>query len=95
LTRLTLDILSFVAKIGCHVPAEACKLTPVDRIFTRLGADDDICRYFVIILRVNGSRILNCSSVFRGLSTFLVEMKDIQVMLREATDDSLVSSENS
>ena len=50
---------------------------------------------FVIILRVNGSRILNCSSVFRGLSTFLVEMKDIQVMLREATDDSLVSSENS
>ena len=50
---------------------------------------------FVIILRVNGSRILNCSSIFRGLSTFLVETKDIQVMLREATDDSLVSSENS
>jgi len=25
---------------GCHVPAEKCRLTPVDRLFTRLGADD-------------------------------------------------------
>ena len=24
--------------------AESCRLSPVDRIFTRLGADDDICR---------------------------------------------------
>lgn len=27
---------------GCHVPASECKLTLVDRIFTRLGAYDDI-----------------------------------------------------
>ena len=27
---------------GCHVPASSCQLTPVDRIFTRLGASDDI-----------------------------------------------------
>lgn len=27
---------------GCHVPASSCHLTLVDRIFTRLGANDDI-----------------------------------------------------
>jgi DNA mismatch repair ATPase MutS len=27
---------------GCHVPASSCQLTPVDRVFTRLGASDDI-----------------------------------------------------
>lgn len=27
---------------GCYVPAEKCCLTPVDRIFTRLGASDRI-----------------------------------------------------
>jgi DNA mismatch repair protein MSH6 len=35
---------ALLAQLGCHVPAESCRLTPVDRIFTRLGADDDICR---------------------------------------------------
>ena len=27
---------------GCFVPAETCRLTPVDRVFTRLGASDRI-----------------------------------------------------
>ena len=27
---------------GCYVPAKSCRLTPVDRIFTRLGATDRI-----------------------------------------------------
>ena len=31
-----------LAQIGCYVPAEVCKLTPVDRIFTRIGANDNI-----------------------------------------------------
>ncbi|XP_071959516.1 DNA mismatch repair protein Msh6-like [Antedon mediterranea] len=31
-----------IAQLGCYVPAEACTLTPVDRIFTRLGASDNI-----------------------------------------------------
>ena len=60
---------ALLAQLGAYVPAERCVLTPVDRIFTRLGADDDICR---------------------GLSTFLVEMKDVEVVLREATENSLV-----
>jgi DNA mismatch repair protein MSH6 len=31
-----------LAQIGCYVPASKCVLTPVDRIFTRLGASDRI-----------------------------------------------------
>lgn len=27
---------------GCHIPARECEFSPVDRIFTRLGANDDI-----------------------------------------------------
>ena len=31
-----------LAQLGCYVPAESVTLTPVDRIFTRLGASDRI-----------------------------------------------------
>ncbi|KAK9476380.1 muts domain V-domain-containing protein [Lipomyces japonicus] len=31
-----------LAQIGCYVPAEKARLTPVDRIMTRLGANDNI-----------------------------------------------------
>ncbi|TNV85716.1 hypothetical protein FGO68_gene17605 [Halteria grandinella] len=31
-----------LAQIGCYVPAKKCVLTPVDRIFTRIGASDRI-----------------------------------------------------
>jgi DNA mismatch repair protein MSH6 len=35
-------LISILAQIGCFVPAEDCHLTPIDRIFTRLGASDRI-----------------------------------------------------
>ena len=31
-----------LAQMGCYVPAESCELTPVDRVFTRIGASDRI-----------------------------------------------------
>jgi len=31
-----------LAQVGCYVPAQAMTLTPVDRIFTRIGASDRI-----------------------------------------------------
>ena len=34
--------LSLSLSQGCFVPASSCSLSPVDRIFTRLGASDRI-----------------------------------------------------
>lgn len=35
-------LIAIMAQIGCFVPATECTLTPLDRIFTRLGASDRI-----------------------------------------------------
>merc|ERR1719491_398249 len=35
-------LIVILAQIGCYVPANSCSITPVDRIFTRLGASDRI-----------------------------------------------------
>lgn len=35
-------LITILAQIGSFVPAKECSLTPVDRIFTRLGASDRI-----------------------------------------------------
>ncbi|XP_017844448.2 probable DNA mismatch repair protein Msh6 [Drosophila busckii] len=37
-----LGLLSIMVQIGAHIPATSCRLSIVDRIFTRLGAQDDI-----------------------------------------------------
>ncbi|XP_072153216.1 DNA mismatch repair protein Msh6 [Bemisia tabaci] len=37
-----LGLIVIMAHMGCHVPAESLELNPVDRIFTRIGANDDI-----------------------------------------------------
>ncbi|KAJ3328033.1 DNA mismatch repair protein msh6, partial [Kappamyces sp. JEL0680] len=35
-------IAVIMAQIGCYIPAAKCRLTPFDRIFTRIGANDNI-----------------------------------------------------
>jgi len=35
-------LITILAQIGSYVPAESCRLTPIDCIFTRLGASDRI-----------------------------------------------------
>ena len=35
-------IAVIMAQLGCYVPAAKCRLTPFDRIFTRIGANDNI-----------------------------------------------------
>lgn len=37
-------LIVILAQIGCFVPADSCKMGLVDRIFTRIGASDDISR---------------------------------------------------
>lgn len=41
LLRMTC-VATIMAQIGCFVPAESAKITPVDAIMTRLGANDNI-----------------------------------------------------
>ncbi len=62
-------LICIMAQIGCFVPADAAAMPLIDRIFTRIGAADDL---------------------IGGQSTFMVEMKDIQVMTEQATAQSLV-----
>ncbi|CAI8005594.1 DNA mismatch repair protein Msh6 [Geodia barretti] len=35
-------LLVILAQLGCYVPASSCALSPVDRVFTRIGASDKI-----------------------------------------------------
>lgn len=35
-------LIALMAHIGCHVPADDCVIGPIDRIFTRIGASDDL-----------------------------------------------------
>ncbi len=35
-------LIVIMAQIGCFVPADSFKFTPVDRVFTRVGASDDL-----------------------------------------------------
>ena len=35
-------VAAIIAQIGCYVPAKLCKMTIVDRIFTRIGASDKL-----------------------------------------------------
>ena len=62
-------LVCIMAQIGCFVPAKKAEVPLIDRIFTRIGAADDL---------------------IGGQSTFMVEMKDIQIMTEKATSHSLV-----
>eukprot|EP00918_Siedleckia_nematoides_P073530 GHVU01160466.1.p1 GENE.GHVU01160466.1~~GHVU01160466.1.p1 ORF type:complete len:1262 (-),score=352.75 GHVU01160466.1:349-3780(-) len=35
-------VIAVIAQLGCYVPAEKCRLSPVDRVFTRIGAFDSL-----------------------------------------------------
>ncbi|WP_027417859.1 DNA mismatch repair protein MutS [Aneurinibacillus terranovensis] len=62
-------LIIIMAQLGSFVPAQSAHVTPVDRIFTRIGAADDLVG---------------------GQSTFMVEMKEIEITLRNANARSLV-----
>ena len=74
-------IAVILAQIGSFVPAKTCELTPVDRIFTRIGASDRILEgkstFYVemeetkTILKFATSRSLAIvDELGRGTSTF-------------------------
>ena len=62
-------LLVILAQIGSYVPASKATIGVVDRVFSRIGASDDL---------------------FRGQSTFMVEMTETASILNQATPHSLV-----
>jgi DNA mismatch repair protein MutS len=62
-------LLVILAQIGSYVPASKATIGVVDRVFSRVGASDDL---------------------FRGQSTFMVEMTETASILNQATPHSLV-----
>lgn len=62
-------LLVLMAQTGSFVPAAEAEIGLVDRIFTRVGAADDLAA---------------------GQSTFMVEMKECQVIVSEASNKSLI-----
>jgi DNA mismatch repair protein MSH6 len=74
-------VCSIFAQLGCYVPAASCRMTPVDRVFTRVGASDRLLAgqstFFVELAET--STILACATpsslvildeLGRGTSTF-------------------------
>lgn len=62
-------IVVIMAQMGCFVPCRSCIIPIFDKIFTRIGASDDLVS---------------------GESTFMVEMKEANHALTEATENSLL-----
>ena len=62
-------MIVIMAQIGCFVPAKEAYLPIFDKIFTRIGASDDLVS---------------------GESTFMVEMKEANRALTDATENSLI-----
>jgi len=62
-------LITLMAQVGSFVPAVKAEIGVVDRIFTRVGAQDNL---------------------FRGQSTFMVEMNETANILNNATSRSLI-----
>ena len=62
-------LIVLMAQIGSFIPAKKASIGIVDRIFTRIGLQDDL---------------------FLGQSTFMIEMSETALILRNATQKSLL-----
>ncbi len=74
-------LITFMAQIGCFVPADYAKISVVDQIFTRIGASDDLTSgkstFMIemsevadIIKHATSSSLVILDEVGRGTSTF-------------------------
>ncbi|VDM47758.1 unnamed protein product [Toxocara canis] len=75
-------VLVVLAQIGSLVPAKKMRLSPVDRIFTRIGANDRIS--------ADELKHTKATPIASGQSTFFVELNEANIIMRDASVYSLV-----
>ena len=74
-------LIALLAHIGCYVPATRCVLGPLDRIFTRIGASDDLAsgrstfmvemtEAAAILHHATANSLVLMDEIGRGTSTF-------------------------
>jgi DNA mismatch repair protein MutS len=74
-------IIALMAQVGCGVPAKACRMGVVDRIFSRVGAGDELARgnsTFMVEMNETANILNNCTpnslivldEIGRGTSTY-------------------------
>ncbi|MEQ1581732.1 MAG: DNA mismatch repair protein MutS [Steroidobacteraceae bacterium] len=74
-------LIVIMARIGCYVPATSARIGPIDRIFTRIGASDDLAggRSTFMLEMTEAANILNNATghslvlmdeIGRGTSTY-------------------------
>ncbi len=74
-------LITILAWCGSYVPAQACSIGPIDRIFTRIGASDDLAggrstfmvemtEAAVILNRATERSLVLMDEIGRGTSTF-------------------------
>ena len=74
-------LIALLAHIGCYVPADRCVLGPLDRIFTRIGASDDLAsgrstfmvemtEAAAILHHATANSLVLMDEIGRGTSTF-------------------------
>ncbi|VDM18764.1 unnamed protein product [Hydatigera taeniaeformis] len=73
-------LLVILAHLGCQIPATSCRLTPVDRVFTRIGASDrllsgqstffmELAETAVILNHATANSLVLMDELGRGTST--------------------------
>ena len=76
----TACLAAVLAQVGCDVPAEACELTPADRVFVRMGANDslvggestfmvELSEASAVLRRATKSSLVALDELGRGTST--------------------------
>ena len=74
-------IITLMAQVGCGVPAKSCRMGVVDRIFSRVGAGDELARgnsTFMVEMNETANILNNCTAnslivldeIGRGTSTY-------------------------
>ena len=74
-------IIALMAQVGCGVPAKSCRMGVVDRIFSRVGAGDELARgnsTFMVEMNETANILNNCTpnslivldEIGRGTSTY-------------------------